>query len=638
MPLFAKLLSIAVLLSATGCPKKRTIVAPAEPEVPRNGDQTALRRFEESRTKFFQDKTSATQVTEAFESIAREYPDDPIVPHALLYAGMSATKSGDYDAAIENLDKLADEPDADPGLVKRGRLFRGVARNYKGEHAAALADLEAARDVVNGENDSELVEYYAAMATALDKTGKIERALDFYDRWWMARASASERAFIEDRVKTAVSALDEGQVSAAYKNLVDKKGPAAAQLGIRLASQLSAAGQQEQADRVRAETEEARKRLGLAVGRPLSTQPGDPDLLGAIMPLTGRGNRVGNLTARGLSLAASFASRPGSGAANGWPKRFTLLMRDSSTEAARGVAGLEALDRADVIGVVGPVDRKVTAEVSDVAARLGVPLVTLTARPEPETSPWIFHAMHSAEMRARALARHATRLGVKDFAVFAPRNKYGEIVGAAFEAEVKRLGGHVIARATYGKANAANKAIRANRNLKKPYQAIFVPDTADNLELVAPALNAAFIRARPWGFKGKIRGGRPVLMLSTAEAIEDKFLRQAGRHTWGAIFAPGFYADDRNPRIGQFVSRYTRAFSRPPRFIDAYAFDAALAVRAAVEAGARTRSEVAEKLAEIQVDGITGKLRFDSDHLRADDGILFEVKELNGSFVIEAIP
>jgi hypothetical protein len=377
MPLLAKLLSIALVIAASGCPKKRTMPAPAEPAVPRDGDQTALRRFEESQSRFFQDKAASGQVTEEFESIAREFPDDPIVPHALLYAGMSATQSGDYDAAIENLDKLADEPDADPALVKRGRLYRGIARNYKGDHAGALADLQAAADVVNTGNDAEEVEWLAAMAVALDRSHEVGAALDYYDRWWLAKASASERAFVEDRVKTAVGELDDAAVAPAYEGLSAKSGPAAAHLGTRYAALLSTTGRGERADQVRDETEDARKRLGLSVGPASGGRPGDPDKLGAIMPLTGKQNRLGNLTGRGLTFAASFATNAGSGAAAGWPKRFSLLMRDSASDAARAVAGLEDLDRADAIGVVGPVDRRAVAEVSEVATRLGVPLVTL---------------------------------------------------------------------------------------------------------------------------------------------------------------------------------------------------------------------------------------------------------------------
>lgn len=637
MPLSLKLLPVLLLALASGCPKKRTIRSPDEPAVPRSGDQTALRRFEESQTRFFQDKAASPQITAEFESIAREFPDDPIVPHALLYAGMSATMSGDYKAALENLDKLASDRNADPALIKRGMLYRGIARNYTGDHAGALADLGAAAEVVNAGNPAEEVEWLAAMAVAHDKSGNIGEAFAYYDRWYLAKASATERAYVGYRVKTAVDALDEVQVAAAYKKLGDKKGPAAAHLGLRLAAILSASGHNEEAARVRDETEEARERIGLAVVRPRSGRPGDADRLGAIMPLSGRQSPLGDHTGRGLALAASFATRAGSGAAQGWPARFSLLMRDSASSPAKAVSGVEELERQDVIGVVGPVDHHAAAEAADAADRLGLPLVTLSPRPNPATSPFVFHAVHSADMRARVLARYAINKGVKDFAIFAPDNGYGRVVGAAFEDEVRKLGGTVIVKATYPhkRPNEANKAIEKSR-LKKPWKAIFIPDKADSLALVAPALSAALFKSRPLDFEGRIRG-RKVLMLSTAEALDDRFLRQAGRHTWGAILAPGFYADVRHPRIGRFVSRYTRAFGRPPVYVDAYAFDAALAIRAAVEGGATTRAAVAERLAAIEVEGVTGKLRFDASHRRADDGILYEVKELNGSYVVEAI-
>jgi ABC-type branched-subunit amino acid transport system substrate-binding protein len=257
-----------------------------------------------------------------------------------------------------------------------------------------------------------------------------------------------------------------------------------------------------------------------------------------------------------------------------------------------------------------------------------VPLVSLHPAaellPASASSPLVFHAVHSAEQRARALARHALAAGVRDFAVLAPDSGYGRQVGKAFQEEVARGRGNLVVVVRYP-ANARSFTDPVKK-LGKPFQALFVPDRASTLELIAPALAAGNLHARPPGEKAK--NGRAIWLLSTADLLTPRFLGSAGRYAWGAILAPGFYADRTDPRIGEFTAQYAQSFGRDPTALDAYAFDAAWVVRGAVEGGARTRGEVAAALASGRVEGLTGQVSFDSSHRRRDPGVLFEVVQV----------
>ena len=88
---------VAIVLVTAGCPrnKRRTLT----PAIPTDGEVEARDRFEEARASFEREENRATA---EFESIAEEFPEDPIVPWALLYAGVSAVQSGEYQAAIIN--------------------------------------------------------------------------------------------------------------------------------------------------------------------------------------------------------------------------------------------------------------------------------------------------------------------------------------------------------------------------------------------------------------------------------------------------------------------------------------------------------------------------------------------------------
>jgi ABC-type branched-subunit amino acid transport system substrate-binding protein len=185
------------------------------------------------------------------------------------------------------------------------------------------------------------------------------------------------------------------------------------------------------------------------------------------------------------------------------------------------------------------------------------------------------------------------------------------------------LGGRIIATASYPtKTTSFGKIVGKIRG--KPWDAIFVPDVASRLELVVPALASANLVVKPIGAKAP-KKGRKIALLSTAEALRPKYLRGSGRYSNGAVFAPGFYADADDPVIGPYVTRFEAAFGRAPTYLDAYAYDAALVIRAAVESGARSRAEVGAAMATSAVDGLTGAIQFSSARHRADSGLLYVV-------------
>ena len=127
---------LASLLVVTGCPKtKRRLVVP---DAPTTGDKTARVRFQHARSLFKRDNVKAAA---EFEKIVRQYPNDPIAPWAMLYAGIAAYRAGDHAKAVVSLTKLMRRPTLDAKLRSRGNLFFGLALNYQGKHALALAQL-----------------------------------------------------------------------------------------------------------------------------------------------------------------------------------------------------------------------------------------------------------------------------------------------------------------------------------------------------------------------------------------------------------------------------------------------------------------------------------------------------------------
>src|SRR5262245_53488212 len=171
---------------------------------------------------------------------------------------------------------------------------------------------------------------------------------------------------------------------------------------------------------------------------------------------------------------------------------------------------------------------------------------------------------HPAVQRARALAKRALALGVKEFAILAPDSAYGRGVTTAFVAELEAGGGSVVKTVTYPTETKTESKSGETKTTEtrsfKPYtdklgtkwKGVFVPDNSGRLALLAPALAASGHMPAPVD-KKKLKGSRPILLVSTAEGLDERYMKEADRYSDGALLAPGYFPDDQDPASKQFL-------------------------------------------------------------------------------------
>ena len=600
------LLAIVVL---AGCPHRtrHTLV----PGVPQNGNAQARQRFEEARARFERDRSGGAEMA----AIARDFPDDPIAPFARLYAGIASIDRGDYGAAADSLAKVTADEQADAGLRTRAALFLGIADAYLGKAADAIPLLARGEPAI--ETDDERGLWIASSASANAAGPRPLDALGWFDRWWPI-ARPQERGFILAKLEEIVAAAPDDAVIPAWQGLADRGGPAAAVLGPRVVDEWVRKGEAtSDARAARDAANAARTKVGLPpiTGAELAEPDGShPGLVGAALPITGKQDRLGEQALHGIAIAAGALGGPAATAAD---------VHDTPT-GADAAAAIDALADDGAIAVIGPIDgASVDAAAARATAR-AIPMLSLTARADAVApAPFVFHVMHSAEARARTLARRAVAAGVKKVAVFAPDNGYGKAVAKAFADALTAAGGAVAVDVVY-KHDTKSFADQVTK-LGGGWEAVFVPTDAQQLGLIAPALDAAGFVPRPWGTR-KLKGaaGRPILVLTTAEGATPDLLRDNGRHLYGAWLAPGFYPDAVDPQIADYFTRYLAAFGKVPTALDAYAYDAASVV---ARSGGTSRADLAKRLASGKLVGVTGTLSFGPDGRRTDDGVIFVVED-----------
>lgn len=612
---------VLVLLGLAACPKptRKTLT----PDVPKHGDAEARSRFLEAKAKFLKDGTQAHE----FKDIAREFPDDPIVPWAELYAGIASVKDRKFTEADAQLGKVI-EANANPQLTARAQLFLGISRNYAGDAAGARKLLAGADKAI--ENEDERTEFLAAVAYSTALGDRPLQALPVFDQLY-ARVTPPEKALIVARCEELVAAMDRNMLERLFDAIDDRRGPAIAAVGSRLVILYDAAGDAARAGKMRENMVPVRAFVGLPrtiteaeVGG-VASGGADSGLIGAVVPLGSKEeNRIAEAAVAGLGLAA--------GAPDG--KGVAAIETRAAVDKTQSAEAVDALARQHVIAIVGPIKGSSVDVASGRAESLGVPLISLATNADLRTTgKFVFHIRHSPDARARALAQRALAAGIKTFAVLAPDSDYGRGTSKAFTDAVVAGGGRVVTTITY-EVKAKSFTDKTSK-LKHGWEAVFVADDAQKLGLIAPSLAAAghIPRALPLP-KKKLVNGRAVLLLSLAEGLDASYLAQAGRHTTGAFLAPGFFPDSSDAAQKPFIERFFAAYGRQPGATEAYAFDAA---QLAAAAGSGGRAALAATLARSQLSGVTGAIRFDADHRRADPGVIYTVVEETSGFAIRVI-
>jgi branched-chain amino acid transport system substrate-binding protein len=512
---------------------------------------------------------------------------------------------------------------AGSGDVPAAGFVLGVAESRLGNGRRALALLQpfassGAPPLPGATAEEGTLMLHAALAEARALTGDIVGALGEWDRYYQVPGVRdAEKAFARSRAEALGGRLSAEAALAAVRTTEAPLARAA--IGARAAAALRTQGDADGARRLDEEATSLRKSLGFEGAAPW-LGPGDPSRLGLAVPLSGRFHVLGEVALRGAMLAIGEPGPQGEAAP------FQILVRDTASSSGdrADLRTAELVREEAVIGIVGVGDRRAI----DQTARDGVPFLVLEEQ-TPGRQSTAFQLIHGPEARAAELARRALALGARNFAVVGPATPAAGRLVEAFRRSAAAGGGRIVVQASYPAGSSSFSGPLAPLR-RASFDAVFVPDDADRLELVAPALAVIDVWSRPAGPRSPPAAGasprREVLLLSTAVGLSRRLVRNAGRYVQGALLAPGFCAATDDPRSARFVARFRQLYAQDPSATDAYGFDGMRLLRGAVERGARTRADVLRLLASESRDGVTGAVKFGPDHTRVDPPPVYTVE------------
>ena len=572
-----------------------------------------------------------------------------LVSEVRIHAGEQRRLAGDLPRARAHFETAAAEKSRTQRVAELGLALVHLEGNRSGNALATLRFVpeESAPDTMNADRFRILALEALAGRGSGDGSALAEKAL----------AYASTDATVRQRIRLDLAAL----LPAAPNETDASPENAEMQAIIRAEAALAARDFQETLRLVEAlhtafpESDLADRADWLAK-RARASDPYSARRIGVLLPLSGPYGAAAMQVRRALEMAAEDS---GSG--------MELVFRDTAGEIETGRVAFESLLIAEgVAAIIGPLLKDVALAVAEDAQASGTPLVTLTqATGITEVGEWVFRGMITPEQQIDSLLAHAMgELGMARFAVMAPDNSYGHGVVETFHRKVVERDGQVMISVFYDPeasdlrpyaSELGQKDYKARwrelRDLKKEaeevgmdpdkvvlpplvdFEAIFIPDSARRVPLVASAL--AYEEFAIGGFKPK--KNMEALPLMGLNAWHNPSLPEMGaRYVRHSLFVDAFSATRSDPAVEAFVSRFLAEVGQDPGVLEAVVYDLGKIVGVATRTSPPSREAFRTALAGVGLSQpVAGGGSFGPTREVAREMIVFTI-DTEG--IVEAIP
>jgi len=334
--------------------------------------------------------------------------------------------------------------------------------------------------------------------------------------------------------------------------------------------------------------------------------------VGLILPLSAQGNA--GVAAQSMKNAAEMAL-----AEFKQPNISLLVQDDGGTPQGAANAAQQAIAQGAEI-IVGPLFAQSVTAVGQVARQRGIPVIAFSTDASV-AARGVYLLSFLPESDVRRVVDYAVSRGKRSFAALLPDNAYGTVVEAAFQQEVARRGGRVLALEKYPvDPGRMSEAIRRVAQAANQVDAIFIPDDPATAARVAEQLAAARVNFKRVQLLGTgLWGG------DGAQTASDKNLDG------------GWYPAPEAAGYRSFVQRYRARYNQEPVRTATLSYDAVALVAALVKTQGTQRFTDQVLTNTSGFAGIDGVFRFRPDGTN-DRGLAVLKVAPGGSQVVSPAP
>jgi ABC-type branched-subunit amino acid transport system substrate-binding protein len=584
-------------------------------------------------------RSSYSRVLERASAFERDFPSSPRAPEVLNLKGLAFLLTRDAPHAAESFQAaLTRAPDAllgDRNWKNYVRYNFAAALLESGKASDAVRELQSiAPESLDAPNR---LKYFLLRSRCHEKLGNLREALATWITLDLRRNElrVSPESILSN-VERLLAAVDsrapllEIEKEAESSSFTDRIQFRSIEFLVQQGKNIEARDQLREFLRNHPTSVKAADAQSLLRGMRQAVVNGDLSI-GLLVPMSGRFSRISQKIIQAASLAAGvFGPYPG--------LKVQLVIEDCGDDAETALRGLERLhSEHKVAAVLGPVLSKGADAVIQRAEELAIPLVSL-AQQSGTLGEFSTQAAVTPKMQTAELARHAIeKMGLKRFAILAPKDRFGEEYSREFWSAVEELGGTVTSYETYdpgetdfrksidrlsglfytdsrkrelielASARERDRIKKRNRKTEKyfslvplvDFDAVFIPDEPKAASLALPT------------FAYRDIDSMKVLGISAWNSAE--FIKRAEKSGEGAVFMDAYFPLAAEAPVRDFSQKFRDTFGVEASSIEAVAFDATSVVATIVASEASAsgvdRMKVAARIRQIDdMAGVTGTL------------------------------
>jgi len=331
--------------------------------------------------------------------------------------------------------------------------------------------------------------------------------------------------------------------------------------------------------------------------------------IGGIYPLSGAVAVYGVEARNGVVMAIEEINA--AGGING--KQVELLAEDDEGNPEKTVNAYKKLTTKDNVKfIIGSLTSGCTQAITSLAQAQKVVVIApaATAPAVTDAGNYIFRVCYIDPFQGKVGAKFsAENLGVKKAAVlYDMGNDYSVGLYENFKAGFEAAGGTIVAAESYNTGDKDFNAQLTKIKTSNP-EVVYLPDYYSTVALIAKQLRAQGITS-------------PIVGADGWGGIVDN----AGDEVLNGFYSDHYAADSTDPKVIDFVSKYTAKFSSTPTSFAALGYDAMYVFKDAIIAAGSTDSETVRAAVE-KTSGsyVTGNLTFDEKRNPTKSAVMLEI-------------
>jgi ABC-type branched-subunit amino acid transport system substrate-binding protein len=331
--------------------------------------------------------------------------------------------------------------------------------------------------------------------------------------------------------------------------------------------------------------------------------------VGLILPLSAQGNA--GVAALSMKNAAEMAL------AEFKNPNIQLLVKDDGGTPQGAQAGAQQAITEGAEIIIGPLFAEAVRAVGSVARPRAIPVIAFSTD-VGVAARGVYLLSFLPETDVKRIVDYAIARGKRSFAALLPDSAYGAVVEAAFQQEVSRRGGRIVALEKYPlDPNKMAEPARRVAQAASRVDSIFIPDGADAVPQVVQALAASGVNLKR------------VQLLGTGLWDDPRVFATAA-------LDGGWYAAPESSGFRNFSARYRSRFGQDPVRTATLAYDAVALVAALVKTQGAQRFGEQVLTNASGFAGIDGVFRFHPDGTNERGLAVLQVSPSGGQAVSPA--